>query len=127
MSAVFADEGDVYIRAYGKRRVWTHTNEGDSGSQWTYAAKQVAFTRAELRHRVGLHGHHPRPREGRRRPAPLPPGHPQYRQRRAEMVRARVEAAADEGGDGAEDGEDGGLRESRQAERARGVAAHAGL
>jgi len=46
MRAVFADDGDIFLWADGKRRALTQTNDGESGPQWTFDEKRVTFIRA---------------------------------------------------------------------------------
>jgi dipeptidyl aminopeptidase/acylaminoacyl peptidase len=46
MRAVFADDGDIFLWADGKRRALTQTNDGESAPQWTFDEKRVTFIRA---------------------------------------------------------------------------------
>jgi dipeptidyl aminopeptidase/acylaminoacyl peptidase len=46
MRAVFADDGDIFLWADGKRRALTQTNDGESGPQWTFDERRVTFIRA---------------------------------------------------------------------------------
>src|SRR5262249_49526464 len=46
MRAVFADDGDIFLWADGKRRALTQTNDAESGPQWTFDEKRVTFIHA---------------------------------------------------------------------------------
>ncbi len=46
MRAVFADDGDIFLWADGKRRALTRTNDVESAPQWTFDEKRVTFIRA---------------------------------------------------------------------------------
>jgi dipeptidyl aminopeptidase/acylaminoacyl peptidase len=46
MRAVYADDGDIFVWADGKRRALTQTNDAESGPQWTFDEKRVTFIRA---------------------------------------------------------------------------------
>ena len=46
MRAVYADDGDIFLWADGKRRALTQTTDAESGPQWTFDEKGVTFIRA---------------------------------------------------------------------------------
>src|SRR5437763_1086148 len=54
MRAVFADDGDIYLWADGKRRTLTETNDVESAPQWTYDEKRVTFVRANNVYAIDL-------------------------------------------------------------------------
>lgn len=54
MRAVFADDGDIFLWADGKRRALTQTNDTESGPQWTFDEKRVTFIRANNVYAIDL-------------------------------------------------------------------------